>query len=205
MLKNFTMMGIGCSPEGKVIVTDMDLIEKSNLNRQFLFRPHDVQVGIISVNYYFMYSFSHRCKSWFIYISIKMVLNLFLNSSYYFELKFSAELPAILDDNWCHNFFCLVGNICNASFFSCPQNWKINSLSNFTYPPGLSIVCKWKVSYHHSFSKVIFQNRWSFCFLVLTVMGVIFIILNGASALLSKWSKKCFMYINLSLCFLWLY
>lgn len=43
MLKNFAMMGIGCSSEGKVVVTDMDLIEKSNLNRQFLFRPHDVQ------------------------------------------------------------------------------------------------------------------------------------------------------------------
>ena len=44
MLKNFAMIGLGCSPEGKVYVTDMDLIEKSNLNRQFLFRPHDVQV-----------------------------------------------------------------------------------------------------------------------------------------------------------------
>lgn len=43
MLKNFAMIGMGCSPEGKVVVTDMDLIEKSNLNRQFLFRPHDVQ------------------------------------------------------------------------------------------------------------------------------------------------------------------
>jgi len=43
MLKNFTMIGLGCSPEGRVYVTDMDLIEKSNLNRQFLFRPHDVQ------------------------------------------------------------------------------------------------------------------------------------------------------------------
>ncbi|XP_033645283.1 ubiquitin-like modifier-activating enzyme 1 [Asterias rubens] len=43
LLKNFAMMGVGCSPEGKVTVTDMDIIEKSNLNRQFLFRSHDVQ------------------------------------------------------------------------------------------------------------------------------------------------------------------
>lgn len=42
LLKNFAMMGIG-TDGGQVIVTDMDLIEKSNLNRQFLFRPHDVQ------------------------------------------------------------------------------------------------------------------------------------------------------------------
>lgn len=43
LLKNFAMMGIGAGPEGELIVTDMDLIEKSNLNRQFLFRPKDVQ------------------------------------------------------------------------------------------------------------------------------------------------------------------
>lgn len=43
LLKNFAMMGIGAGADGKLIVTDMDLIEKSNLNRQFLFRPHDVQ------------------------------------------------------------------------------------------------------------------------------------------------------------------
>lgn len=43
LLKNFAMMGVGCGKDGEIIVTDMDLIEKSNLNRQFLFRPHDVQ------------------------------------------------------------------------------------------------------------------------------------------------------------------
>ncbi|KAK9881581.1 hypothetical protein WA026_016454 [Henosepilachna vigintioctopunctata] len=42
LLKNFAMMGIG-TEGGKITVTDMDLIEKSNLNRQFLFRPHNVQ------------------------------------------------------------------------------------------------------------------------------------------------------------------
>lgn len=43
LLKNFAMSGIGAGEGGKVVLTDMDLIEKSNLNRQFLFRPHDVQ------------------------------------------------------------------------------------------------------------------------------------------------------------------
>ncbi|CAO1398558.1 unnamed protein product, partial [Diamesa serratosioi] len=41
LLKNFAMMGIGANT-GEIIVTDMDRIEKSNLNRQFLFRPQDV-------------------------------------------------------------------------------------------------------------------------------------------------------------------
>ncbi len=50
MLKNWAMMGLGSGPEGCVVITDMDTIEKSNLNRyiilliisQFLFRPWDV-------------------------------------------------------------------------------------------------------------------------------------------------------------------
>ncbi|XP_065509365.1 LOW QUALITY PROTEIN: ubiquitin-like modifier-activating enzyme 1 [Caloenas nicobarica] len=42
LLKTFAMMGLGCGPDGGVTVTDMDTIEKSNLNRQFLFRPWDV-------------------------------------------------------------------------------------------------------------------------------------------------------------------
>eukprot|EP01027_Heterolobosea_sp_BB2_P001334 GEZU01002038.1.p1 GENE.GEZU01002038.1~~GEZU01002038.1.p1 ORF type:complete len:1006 (+),score=425.20 GEZU01002038.1:121-3138(+) len=41
-LKNFAMMGIGCGKNGLVHVTDMDMIEISNLSRQFLFRQHHV-------------------------------------------------------------------------------------------------------------------------------------------------------------------
>uniref|UniRef100_A0A0N4ZA27 E1 ubiquitin-activating enzyme n=1 Tax=Parastrongyloides trichosuri TaxID=131310 RepID=A0A0N4ZA27_PARTI len=42
LLKNVAMMGLGCSEEGKIIITDMDQIEISNLSRQFLFRRKDV-------------------------------------------------------------------------------------------------------------------------------------------------------------------
>lgn len=53
LLKNFAMIGLGCGEGGEIVVTDMDTIEKSNLNRQFLFRPWDVtvRVGALSSHY----------------------------------------------------------------------------------------------------------------------------------------------------------
>ncbi|CAL1609434.1 unnamed protein product [Knipowitschia caucasica] len=42
LLKNFALMGLGAGEEGHITVTDMDHIEKSNLNRQFLFRSKDI-------------------------------------------------------------------------------------------------------------------------------------------------------------------
>ena len=46
MLKNFALLGIGTGSKGEITITDNDLIEKSNLNRQFLFRAHHIQVII---------------------------------------------------------------------------------------------------------------------------------------------------------------
>lgn len=45
LLKNFALIGLGAGDEGHVTVTDMDFIEKSNLNRQFLFRTQDIRVS----------------------------------------------------------------------------------------------------------------------------------------------------------------
>ncbi|GJR00193.1 ubiquitin-activating enzyme E1 1-like protein isoform X2 [Tanacetum coccineum] len=37
-LKNLALMGVSCGTQGKLTVTDDDVIEKSNLSRQFLFQ-----------------------------------------------------------------------------------------------------------------------------------------------------------------------
>ena len=64
LLKNFAMIGLGCGEGGEIIVTDMDTIEKSNLNRQFLFRPWDVTVSrvggwgfVVSLSSFFFFLF----------------------------------------------------------------------------------------------------------------------------------------------------
>jgi hypothetical protein len=43
LIKNFALMGIACDPAGSVTLTDDDIIEKSNLSRQFLFRDWDLK------------------------------------------------------------------------------------------------------------------------------------------------------------------
>ncbi|XP_066554225.1 ubiquitin-like modifier-activating enzyme 1 [Amia ocellicauda] len=42
LLKNFALIGLASGEGGHITVTDMDSIERSNLNRQFLFRPQDI-------------------------------------------------------------------------------------------------------------------------------------------------------------------
>lgn len=41
-LKNLALMGVSCGQKGKLTITDDDVIEKSNLSRQFLFRDWNI-------------------------------------------------------------------------------------------------------------------------------------------------------------------
>lgn len=41
-LKDFAMMGISTGSQGLLTITDDDIIEKSNLSRQFLFRDWNI-------------------------------------------------------------------------------------------------------------------------------------------------------------------
>lgn len=43
LLKNYAMLGVGTGSDGHIILTDPDVIEVSNLNRQFLFREQHLR------------------------------------------------------------------------------------------------------------------------------------------------------------------
>ena len=45
LLKNFSMMGVGTGANGRVIVTDMDVIKRCDLNQNFLFHQWDTGVS----------------------------------------------------------------------------------------------------------------------------------------------------------------
>lgn len=68
MLKNYAMLGIGTAEAGRVVITDNDIIEMSNLSRQFLFREKHIHVCVkprttedLSLTFFFR-SFSVRSR-----------------------------------------------------------------------------------------------------------------------------------------------
>ena len=44
LIKNFALNGFVTGESGNLMLTDPDLIEKSNLNSQFLFKTEDIRV-----------------------------------------------------------------------------------------------------------------------------------------------------------------
>ncbi|OBS81975.1 hypothetical protein A6R68_24035 [Neotoma lepida] len=46
LLKNFAIIGLNWGEHGEITVIDMDTIEKSNLNQQFLFHPWNVTIAL---------------------------------------------------------------------------------------------------------------------------------------------------------------
>ncbi len=46
ILKNFSMMGIGCEENGAIFIADIDSIERPDLNRHFLFRSWHIGVRV---------------------------------------------------------------------------------------------------------------------------------------------------------------
>lgn len=85
------MMGVACR-NGKLFVTDMDIIERSNLNRQFLFRPWDIG----------------KCKSSIAASAVK-VINPKLNVEPH-ENKVGTETENVYDDT----FFEALDGVANA-------------------------------------------------------------------------------------------
>lgn len=81
-LKNLSLMGVSTGNEGCVAVTDYDLIENSNLNRQFLFNNENINQPKSKV----------ACEV------IKM-MNKDLNSKYY-QLKICKETETVFNKNF---------------------------------------------------------------------------------------------------------
>ena len=58
LLKNYAMLGVGSSDLGQIVITDPDIIENSNLNRQFLFREkHIRKPKSATVSFFFLFFF----------------------------------------------------------------------------------------------------------------------------------------------------
>lgn len=92
VLKIWAMMGLGTGPNGMIHITDMDIIEKSNLNRQFLFREKDIE----------------SLKSKTAANAIKQ-MNPEVNIQSY-SLRVGAETEDYFDDN----FYNSLNGVCNA-------------------------------------------------------------------------------------------